>query len=424
MVRKIAGTAVTRIITTVIMFLVLMVTTNNLGADNYGDVTMIMLAITLIHLVHNFIGGSAVVYFVPRANIFHVYLPAVFWAFLSAAGGAIVLKVIGKIPEGFTFHVMFLALLHSLTTLNQNVMLGKERVKYFNMVSILQFAALLATLSYLVFITHEKQVLTYVKSLYMAYGSAFLLSSVLVYRFIRLVDLQDAGHVVSKVLNYGWKAQLANVLQFFNYRLNFYILEGFFNRAILGIFSAGVQLSEGMWIVGKSVGMVQFSRTVNSEDKDYVRRLNINLVKLTFTLTLIILIVVLLIPVDVFVFLFGDDFSQVKTVIVTLSPGILVVPCSMLFSAYFSGTGKPHISTIGSGAGVVATVIIGFSIIPAYGLIAAGITASATYLMVGLYLFNRFLKISGSRPGEFLFHKSDYVFLRTELKKAWKAGGE
>ena len=419
MVKKIIGTAATRIINAIIMLMVLFVATKNLGAEIYGTVTLIILAVTIIHLIHNFVGGSAVVYFVPRTNIFHVYLPAVLWAFISALAGAYILDLIGKIPEGFTWHVMILALLHSLTTLNQNVMLGKERIQHFNLVSVLQFAVLLGTLAYLIFIGGEKQVLTYVKALYMGYGSAFLLSTILIYKFINFSELNSGGKIVSRVLNYGWKAQLANVLQFFNYRLNFYILESFFNRAILGVFSAGVQLSEGMWIIGKSVGMVQFSRTANSSDKNYVRRLNINLVKLTFTLTLIILVIVLLIPADVFVTLFGEEFARVKTVILSLAPGILVVPCSMLFSAYFSGTGKPHISTIGSGVGLVATLIIGFSIIPVYGLVAAGITASATYVMVGIYLFTRFLKISGSKPKEFLFKKSDWNFLIKEMQKAW-----
>lgn len=422
MVKKIVGTAFTRVLNAIIMLVVLSIATKNLGDDAYGTVTLVILAITFIGLINNFVGGSAIVYYVPRTNIFLLYLPATFWALLSAVGGAIVLSTIGKIPEGFTFHVMFLSLLHSLFTLNQHVMLGKERVRHFNLVSLVQFSMMLIALAFFIFVAGEDAPLTYIKALYIGYGSAFILSALLVKRFIKWADLQDAGETVTKMVNYGWKAQLANILQFFNYRLNFYILEGFFNRALLGVFSAGVQLSEGLWIIGKSISLVQFSRTANAQDKDYVRRLNINLVKLTFVLTLLILIGVLLLPVSLFVYFFGSQFAEIKTVILTLAPGILVVPCSMLFSAYFAGTGKPHISTIGSGAGVVATLIIGFSIIPFFGLVAAGITASTTYVLAGIYLANRFIKISGSKPREFLFHKSDWIFLRKELKRAWKEG--
>jgi len=87
----------------------------------------------------------------------------------------------------------------------------------------------------------------------------------------------------------------------------------------------------------------------------------------------------------------------------------------MVLSTYFSGTGRPQISAIGSAIGLVATLAVGFSIIPLYGLVAAGITSSVTYLVIAAYLFNRFLKLSGAKKEEFYFRKSDYYFLKREI---------
>lgn len=416
MIKKIAGTAITRVLNAVLMLAVLSVATKNLGDSNYGDVSLIMLAITIIGLVNHFVGGGGLVYYVPRKPLFLLVLPAYLWAFLSAAAGSTLLSVFGKIPEGFTYHVLFLALFQSLASINQNIMLGKERVGQFNAVSLVQFGLLFTALVYLVHFKGESGVLAYVKALYAAYIGTFVLSMVLVYRHVKMTDLQDAGDAVTKMMGYGWRAQLGNVLQFFNYRLNYYILEAFFNKAMLGVFSAGTQLSEGMWIVGKSVSMVQFSKTVNTRDKEYVRMLAVNLVKVTLVLTAMILVVVMLIPVEWFVYFLGEQFSEVKMVIFTLAPGILIVPCSMILSAYFSGTGKPHIGAIGSGIGLVATLAIGFAIIPVYGLWAAGVASSATYLVSAVYLFNRFIKISGSRMSDFYPKKEDMRFIRKELK--------
>jgi|AntRauTorcE11898_2_1112593.scaffolds.fasta_scaffold00214_4 O-antigen/teichoic acid export membrane protein len=420
MFKKIAGTALTRILNAVIMLMVLFIATNNLGAETYGTVTLVILGVTIIGLVNHFVGGGALVYYVPRQPLFLLLVPSYLWAFVSAAAVAYVLSLLNKIPEGYTFHVMALALFQSLSSINQNVMLGKEQVGHFNLVSLIQFGMLLATLSLFVLYYQEKDALAYIKALYVAYISAFVLSSVLVYRYVSRADLRDAAAAVSKMLNYGWKAQLANILQFFNYRLNHYILEAFFNKAALGVFSAGVQLSEGMWIIGKSVSMVQFSKTVNTTDKTYVKNLAVNLVKMTFVLTLLMLIVVLLLPVELFVLLFGEEFGNIKMVILTLAPGIVIVPCSMVLSAYFSGTGKPHISAIGSGSGLLATLLIGFTIIPLYGLPAAGITASATYLIIAAYLFNRFLRIAGGAVRDFYPKREDLIFLKKELKTVLK----
>lgn len=420
MIRKIAGTALTRILNAVIMLVVLFIATNNLGAAAYGSVTFVILGITIIGLVNHFVGGGALIYYIPRKPLMLLLIPSYFWALFSAVAGALVLDWLDKVPHQFVFHLMVIAFMQSLASINQNVMLGKERVKHFNLVSLVQFSLLLSTLSIMIFIFKNTTAFAYVLALYAAYGGAFVLSVVLILKDFLKQSIHQQASVLSNMLSYGWKAQLANVLQFFNYRMSHYLLEGFFGKAMLGVFSAGVQLSEGLWIVGKSVSMVQFSKTVNVTDKEYIKNLAVNLVKMTFVLTLLMLGVVLLLPVDVFVFLFGEEFSEVKTVIISLAPGIVIVPCSMVLSTYFSGTGRPQISAIGSATGLVATLAVGFSIIPLYGLVAAGITSSVTYLVIAAYLFNRFLKLSGAKKEEFYFRKRDYYFLKREIQAVLK----
>jgi O-antigen/teichoic acid export membrane protein len=415
MIKNIAGTALTRGLNAVLMLVVLYLATHFLGAENYGTVTLIILGVAIIHLINNIIGGSALVYYVPRVHLFLLLVPSYFWAFLSAIMGALALTLLDRIPQTYTFHVMFLGFLLSLTTINQNVLLGKEKIHLFNLVSLLQFTMLLAALSYFIFIRHEHKVFTYVKALYLGYGAAFILSFILIYKRVKMTDLQEAGAQITKLISFGWKAQLANILQFFNYRLGFYILEYFFSRALLGVFSAGVQLSEGLWIIGKSVTMVQFSRTSNSDDKDYIRQMTISMWKITLLLTLFLLIFVLLIPTNWFVIALGNDFIQIKRVILTLAPGILIVPSSMVFGSFFSGIGKPQVSTIASGIGLLVMVLIGFAIIPTYGLEAAGIASSVTYLTTGIYFFYRFLKETSTKPQEFLINRKDLEM----LKKLW-----
>lgn len=420
MIRKIAGTALTRVLNAVIMLAVLFIATNNLGAEAYGSVTFVILGITITGLVNHFVGGGALVYYIPRKPLMLLLIPSYLWAVFSAVAVILVLDWFGKIPHQFVFHVIIIAMLQSLASINQNVMLGKERIKHFNLISLVQFALLLSTLSLMIFAFKNTTALAYVLALYAAYGGAFVLSVVLILKDFLKLSMQKQASVLSDMIQYGWKAQLANVLQFFNYRMSHYILEGFFGRAMLGIFSAGVQLSEGLWIVGKSVSMVQFSKTVNVTDKVYAKTLAVNLVKLTFVLTLLMLVVVLLLPENVFLLLFGEEFTGIKTVIISLAPGIVIVPCSMVLSAYFSGTGRPQISAIGSATGLVATLAVGFSIIPLYGLVAAGITSSVTYLVIAAYLFNRFLKLSGAKKEEFYFRKRDYYFLKKEIQAVIK----
>ena len=54
------------------------------------------------------------------------------------------------------------------------------------------------------------------------------------------------------MLKYGILGQTANVFQLINYRLSYYLIDAFAGRASLGVFSAATQISEGLWIFGKS----------------------------------------------------------------------------------------------------------------------------------------------------------------------------
>ncbi|MEA3505402.1 MAG: polysaccharide biosynthesis C-terminal domain-containing protein [Bacteroidota bacterium] len=419
MIKNILGTAFSRIINALLMVFVLWIATKNLGAEVYGNVMLIILAVTFIHIVNNMVGGSATVYFTSRKQPFLIFVFAYLWAVVVAVSGAFLVSFLGKIPDGYVYHVMLLTLLLSFTTTNQNILLGKERIMAFNVISVLQVVMLLATLSYNIFIANEIVLLSYVKALYASYGAAFVISLFTVSKYIKVVKISGVKETVKSIMSYGGRTQIANVLQFFNYRLSFYILENFINRAALGVFSAGVQLSEGVWIIGKSVSMVQFSRTANTSDKEYNKILAVNLIKLSFTITALMLIVLLIVPVSLFVFLFGSEFAEVKIVIITLSIGIVIVPCSMIFSAYFAGIGKPQISTYSTVIGLAVTVIVGFTIIPLYGIVGAGITASATYLVSAIYLFIMFNRLSGAKLSDFMIKNSDWSYLYREFKKTF-----
>ena len=190
----------------------------------------------------------------------------------------------------------------------------------------------------------------------------------------------------------------------------------FFNKALLGVFSLGVQLSEGLWLISKSMATVQYARISNSSDAEYSKQLTIRFLKISFLATLIALIPLVLLPVNFYRFIFGHEFGNVRYVIIFMSIGIIAVSVNSMFSHFFSGTGKPYINTIGSSIGFVFTLILGLLLIPAYGIYGAALTASISYiasLLFQLIAFNRIAKTSFS---EYIITKQDFNFIINEVK--------
>ncbi|MCF8302086.1 MAG: oligosaccharide flippase family protein [Bacteroidales bacterium] len=416
MLKKILGTAGARVIHMGLSFVVVIINAQMLGDIGLGKVELIVLAITLIQLVSNIIGGAPMAYFAPRMETFHLMLLAYLWGILISAAGTATLFLLQLIPDGFSLHVLILSLIFSWSHVNLSLLLGKEQVKFYNIIQVLQITTLLAVLSVTIFLIDYVKVMAFVYAQYAAYSLAFLTGFVITLRYIRFSTLPNLRSMLRKILRYGSTVQVAAIFQMLNYRLTYYIVERFLGEGALGRFSVGVKLSEGMWLVGKSVSLVQYSRIVNETNPDYARHITLRFIKFTFLITLLMLAVILLLPAEFFQFVFGEEFGEVKQVMYALAPGVLAIACNMIFSHYFSGIGKPKYNAISSGIGLIGILVSGFFIIPIFGLAGAGITASIAYLISFVYLLISFVKYAHVKYSEFLISKADWEFVVKEVK--------
>lgn len=416
MIKKILGTAIVRFFNAGIAFLIVIINSQYLGAENLGTISLIILGITIILQLNNFIGGGALIYLIPRLDNFKLFLTSYLWAFFSTMIGTYILFVFQLIPIEYTYHIMFLSLLLSLLSINFNVLLGKENIKQYNIISFIQFFLIIISLSFFIFILRKHEVISYVYALYIAYFISYIISIISIRNYIKFSNINNLYQIFKQILKYGYIIQIANIVQLLNYRLSYYIIELFLGRKPLGIYTVGVQLSEGMWLISKSVSLVQYTRVSNAKDPEYSKMLTLNLLKFTFILTAFITTIVLLLPKEVFMFVFGNEFEQVGMLILSLSIGIVSLSTAMIFSAFFTGIGKPKINMIGSIIGLVFTLVLGLLLIPEYGLIGAGITASVAYFFTAFYQFIIFIIYSKIRLKEFMIRIQDFKFLIREIK--------
>jgi len=227
-----------------------------------------------------------------------------------------------------------------------------------------------------------------------------------------------------EVLRFGTYVQFANIFQQLNYRLSYYFVDFFLGRASLGVFTIGVQLSEALWLIPRSIGMVQITRISNERDQLYATRLTLILLKISWILTLVLLIILLLIPNAFFQLVFGPEFSQVKIVIATLGLGIVTLSISIILSQFFSGINRPYHNTISSAIGLLLTVGLGFFMIPRFGLIGAGITSAASYIATTIYQFVVFSRMSKFSASDLFLKRSELRLLFNEMKSILKSGGK
>lgn len=412
MFKKILGTTAVKITGAIASLIILSLNARTLGPAGVGTISLIVVGIAIIQNIASLIGGSAVVYLTPRYDNFHIYALSSAWALISSAAGSVLLSITQTIPSGQTMNVFLLSLLASHININQMILLGQERVKAFNFNTLLQSLVSAGALFYFFHIKYIRSVDGFIYSTYLAFGLTFLLGFVLIYNKLNISPFYNLLPLIKETLRMGGSIQVAGLLQTLNYRFSYFLLKKFFGESTLGRFDAGNKLSEGIWLISKSMALVQYSRLSNENDQDKSAVITLGLVKVSLGVTLAGVLFLLLIPSSFFEVLLGKEFHDVKTVILLLSPGILAIASGMIFSHYFSGTGRPHFNTVGSAVGLVSLILLGYLLIPFFGLKGAGIATSASYLIPLIYQLFAFHKISHMPWRNFAISKNDLIVFK------------
>ncbi|MCF8233725.1 MAG: oligosaccharide flippase family protein [Bacteroidales bacterium] len=428
MLTKILGTTGTRLLNALLTLLTLWITTNYLGKEGVGTISLIILDISIILLLNDFLGGSALVYFSSRKKLFSLLLVSYSWAIVVLMLFFFIFRLMALFPgiysdivaTGYEHHILLLAFMNALCLSNYNFLVGLEKIKRYNQVFSLQIVTTAIVLALMIFVFRKHEVMSYVIALYVALGLSILTSFGMLFKNIKVARPEKPGAMIKEILAFGSMGQFANIIQLMNKRFSFFVIKSHLNVGALGVYSAGVQLTEGLRIIGQSISLVQFSRISNTRDPEYAKRISIQLLKFTLFVTLIALLVILAIPSSVFTYVFGEDFGGLKPVILSLSIGLMAISASMIFAHYFSGMGKPKYNMYSSAWGLLITIPGVFILIPWLGIIGAGLAASAAYLASMIYHLILFVKMSGAKGKEFLPGKDDWQVLRTELRKMVK----
>lgn len=423
LINKIFGTVGARVLGAIISFTVLILSTHTFGADGYGIVTMIILSIMFIGMFNDFVGGGALVFLIPRNKLSELLSIAYVWSFFTALAGSIIIYFFDPDVGPYAHHVFFLAVLHNWFTINQKSLLGKERIGVFNILTVTQLFILLAGLFLLVNLLPNNDPVLYIYALYFSYGLAFLISFLYIFQYIRKENnkILIQKNVLKRVISLGFYTQIANLTQFFNYRLTYYFIQTFWissggSTAPLGVYGSTNKLVEGNWLVSKSLSMVQYSVLSNREGEDYAQNLSLSFFKLSFLITFLITVVLVILPGSFYDWLFGgEEFQKIPELILLLSPGILAVSMNNSISHYFAGKGLQRINAIGSLFGFGGTVIAGLLLIPFYGLNGAAITSSIAHVLSTSYMIFIFTQKTQIKISDFLLKRSDIDLIKKML---------
>jgi len=395
MLRNISHTFAFRTLSAVINLAIAVILSQYLGPAGKGSQSIILTTISIILIFSNLVGGATLVYLVPRFKISLLLAPSYAWSLVMGVLAYLLLVMTKLVAMEFVVHICILSVINSFLSIHSNILIGQQRIRESNWLILLQSVILVTSLLIAFWVLDPVSVKAYLDALYVSSLICLIVSGILIRKSfpgLKLFPLNSLRPVVLEMFRYGFQNQVAHITQLMSFRMSFYILEEYKGIGSVGIYSNGVSLAESIWLIAKSMALVQYSWVSNSNDREASARLSLQMVKAGMILSLLLIIPLLILPSKAYIFILGVGFEEVKSVIWTLVPGVVLYNMSILFGHYFSGTGRYYMNTRISSAGFLISLALYLYFIPRYDILGAGIATSLSYVATSLLFLWFFAK--------------------------------
>ncbi len=365
-------------------------TTRIWGSEGRGEIALVIANVSIISIFSNIFCGSTIAWHAPRIRRNSLLILSLAGALVVSICGAFIFSLL----FGFRYFLplFLIAFLLSVTTSFSSYWLGNNNIKNYNLLTLMVPLLILGTLTAYYFIFR----ITSLNAIYLAYYSGICIALVLAVAILSKQEAFNAPEMsfpaLKSILKYGLNNELNSFIQFLNYRLSYYFIIKLLGISELGIFSVAVAVSEAVWIISRSMSAVHFSNVINSGDPIKNRNETVAFAKQSLLISLIVLAVAVLLPETVYLLIFGEEFGDVKLLIMYLIPGVVAISVSNLFGHYFAGSGKLRVLTYKSLIGLAATLIILPFLIKNYQLTGVCIALNISYILSSLYLWLTFRK--------------------------------
>jgi len=227
-----------------------------------------------------------------------------------------------------------------------------------------------------------------------------IVTAALLRNFLRnACTLRVSARRVYSVLSLGLRGQLGNLATFFNYRLDVFVVNYFFDTTQVGLYAVGVLVAEGLWQIPHAAALALFPRTA--------RTLNRGATQFTCLVIRQVLLVaclsgatMALVSPWVIPLVFGARFAPSVPVIWWILPGTIALSVSKVICADLAGRGRPEFSSICAFLSLAVTISLDLLLIPRMGINGAALASTAAYSVQTVVLA---------------------VFLKRQLLVSWKS---
>jgi O-antigen/teichoic acid export membrane protein len=401
--KNISFTFGAQIINSVIGFLSSVIITRILGAEGRGDNAIYTNAIAFAILFFGFSISSTIPYFINsgKAKAEELLATVIIFIFSSTIlvfTALFLLESAGKLHwalpdsvQSLQFKLIFTGV-YFVTLLNGVLNIYFITYKKFKEVSI--YSIVFQGLSFTVYLLLYFNIIPYNHKdpfTVIVFITAILsLVSIIAisFLFIKLLPVRPGKKLIplsliTQFVFFSSMAYIGNVAQFFNYKLDFWVVDNYFGKSRLGIYSLAAQLSQLLWMLPIAISTVLYSYASTASREDAIN-FTVQLKKIAFYGTLFLGILGLFLSYYFIPILYGREFVEAFDLMELFIIGVIPFSITTVVSSFFAATGNFKISFIISVGVFIISTIMYFTLIPRFGLKGGAIGSSVTYFIASI----------------------------------------
>ncbi len=198
-----------------------------------------------------------------------------------------------------------------------------------------------------------------------------------------------------EIVAYAAPCYLANLVQFLNYRLDFFLVSFFVGQHGLGLYALAVSLAQLVWLPSNAASTVLLPIIAGQQNAvENNAHMTARATRFALWISVSVGLSFSLVAVIGLPLLYGETFRDSIPALLWLMPGIIGLGPAFVLASYIAAVGKPRINMLISIASLCVTVALDLLLIPRLNIRGAAIASTAAYLLTTILTTAAFLRLA------------------------------
>lgn len=256
-------------------------------------------------------------------------------------------------------------------------------------------------------ITLQEAVLFYTLG-YSISSIVILLFTVIKYKLLKNIKFLNL-EVVLYIFKYGIQAYLSNVITFLNLRINIFIIGYYLGVQKVGLYSTCLIIIDLIWLLASTLSSITYPLFSNPSNIVIRQRILPIVTRSVLILTLIASIGFYILSKPLITLLFGENFLEIRSLLLILFPGVILLAGAKILAADFTAQGKPKFNIFLNFAVLIVTVITNFILVPILGLAGAALATSISFTVYFILCITIYCSVTKTNYLSYLVPKFDDI---------------